>query len=105
MKLTNQEQRVSRLIAYGFSEKEIACKLFIAESTVHTHTKNIRKKINARSAVDVARFYILQNPKQFFITTLLVVVQMLSVFIVQDDQIRRFARASRSSKRYINLTV
>jgi DNA-binding CsgD family transcriptional regulator len=105
MKLTNQEKKISKLIAYGFSEKEIASKLFIAESTVHTHTKNIRKKINARSAVDVARFYILQNPKQFFITTLLVVVQMLSVFIVQDDQIRRFARASRCSKRYINLTV
>ena len=45
MKLTNQEKKISKLIAYGFSEKEIASKLFIAESTVHTHTKNIRKKI------------------------------------------------------------
>ena len=103
MKLTNQEQRVSELIAYGFSEKEIAVKLFIAESTVHTHAKNIRKKINARSAVDVARFYILQNPKQFFITTLLVVVQMFSVFIVQDDQVRRFARRSNVSRNQISL--
>ena len=105
MKLTNQEQRVSELIAYGFSEKEIAVKLFIAESTVHTHTRNIRKKINARSAVDVARFYILQNPKQFFITTLLVVVQMFSVFIVQDDQIRRFARMSNFSRNQTSLKV
>ncbi|WP_296635903.1 LuxR C-terminal-related transcriptional regulator [Polaribacter sp.] len=105
MKLTNQEQRVSKLIAFGFSEKEIAAKLFIAESTVHTHTKNIRKKIKARSAVDVARFYILQNPKQFFITTLLVVVQMFSVFIVQDDQVRRFARRSNASRKQICLTV
>ena len=105
MKLTNQEQRVSELIAYGFSEKEIAVKLFIAESTVHTHAKNIRKKINARSAVDVARFYILQNPKQFFITTLLVVVQMFSVFIVQDDQVRRFARRSNVSRNQISLKV
>ena len=105
MKLTNQEQRVSELIAYGFSEKEIAVKLFIAESTVHTHAKNIRKKINARSAVDVARFYILQNPKQFFITTLLVVVQMFSVFIVQDDQVRRFARRSNVSRKQISLKV
>ena len=105
MKLTNQEQRVSELIAYGFSEKEIAVKLFIAESTVHTHTRNIRKNINARSAVDVARFYILQNPKQFFITTLLVVVQMFSVFIVQDDQIRRFARMSNFSRNQTSLKV
>jgi len=105
MKLTNQEQRVSELIAYGFSEKEIAVKLFIAESTVHTHAKNIRKKINARSAVDVARFYILQNPKQFFITTLLVVVQMFSVFIVQDDQVRRFARRYNVSRTQISLKV
>ena len=79
--------------------------LFIAESTVHTHTKNIRKNIQARSAVDVARFYILQNPKQFFITTLLVVVQMFSVFIVQDDQVRRFARRSTASRKQICLTV
>ena len=105
MKLTNQEQRVSELIAYGFSEKEIAVKLFIAESTVHTHTKNIRKKIKGRSAVDVARFYILQNPKQFFITTLLVVVQMFSVFIVQDEQVIRFARRLKPTKREVSLTV
>ena len=105
MKLTNQEQKISELVAYGFSEKEIAAKLFIAESTVHTHTKNIRKKIKGRSAVDVARFYILQNPKQFFITTLLVVVQMFSVFVVQEDQIKRFARKVRTSRKHIILTV
>ena len=105
MKLTKQELKIAELVAYGFSEKEIAAKLFIAPSTVNTHAKNIRKKIKGRSAVDVARFYILQNPKQFFIATILVLVQMVSVFIVQDDQVRRFARRAKVSRRHVSKLV
>lgn len=98
-RLTKQENAISYLIASGYSEKEIASKLFIAESTVHTHARNIRRKIHARSAVDVARFYILANPKMFFIATMFLVIQLFTVFVNQDGQEKRFRRLSRNGRR------
>jgi DNA-binding CsgD family transcriptional regulator len=105
MKLTNQENKVSELIAFGYSEKEISTALFISENTVHTHARNIRKKIKARSAVDVARFYILNNPKKFFIATMLLFVHLVSVFMVQDLQYRRLVKNTRNSREMVNNTT
>ena len=87
--LTKREDGIAYEIAKGFSEKEIATRLFIAESTVHTHTKNIRKKIDARSAVDVARYYILQNPQKFFLAVMFLVMQSFMIFSAEDFQYRR----------------
>jgi DNA-binding CsgD family transcriptional regulator len=105
MKLTNQENKVSELIAFGYSEKEISTALFISENTVHTHARNIRKKIKGRSAVDVARFYILNNPKKFFIATMLLFVHLVSVFMVQDLQYRRLGKNTRNSREMVNNTT
>jgi DNA-binding CsgD family transcriptional regulator len=105
MKLTNQENKVSELIAFGYSEKEISTALFISENTVHTHARNIRKKIKGRSAVDVARFYILNNPKKFFIATMLLFVHLVSVFMVQDLQYRRLVKNTRNSREMVNNTT
>jgi DNA-binding CsgD family transcriptional regulator len=105
MKLTNQENQVSELIAFGYSEKEISTALFISENTVHTHARNIRKKIKGRSAVDVARFYILNNPKKFFIATMLLFVHLVSVFMVQDLQYRRLVKNTRNSREMVNNTI
>jgi DNA-binding CsgD family transcriptional regulator len=105
MKLTNQENKVSELIAFGYSEKEISTALFISENTVHTHARNIRKKIKGRSAVDVARFYILNNPKKFFIATMLLFVHLVSVFMVQDLQYRRLGKNTRNSREMVNNTI
>lgn len=101
-KFTKQEKVVAELIAFGFSEKEIAVKLFIAESTVHTHAKNIRKKINARSAVDVARFYIVENPAKFFATVLFLILQNFMVFTSTDfdGKIFRVGRKSQKIRKY-----
>lgn len=97
-KLTKQETKIAELISFGFSEKEMAAKLFIAESTVHTHAKNIRKKIDARSAVDVARFYILENPAKFFIATLFLVLQSFMVVTSSDYDIKQFRTARKTQK-------
>lgn len=88
-KLTNRENGIAELISFGFSEKEIASKLFIAESTVHTHAKNIRKKIDARSAVDVARYFILENPQKFFLAVLLIVLQSFMIVSAEDYELRK----------------
>ncbi len=65
-KLTKTETKVAKHIALGFIEKEIAVKLFVSTHTIHTHARNIRRKLNARNIADITRHYILSldNPKK-----------------------------------------
>jgi LuxR family maltose regulon positive regulatory protein len=56
--LSERELQVLRLLAAGLSNREIAEELFIATSTVNTHTNNIYNKLGVRSrtqAVALAR--------------------------------------------------
>ncbi len=46
--LTDREREVLRLVAFGYSNKEVSSNLFIAESTAKTHLKRILGKIGAR---------------------------------------------------------
>ncbi|QHE83953.1 LuxR C-terminal-related transcriptional regulator [Hydrogenophaga sp. BPS33] len=57
-KLTPKELRMLRLLADGFSNSELAVKLFVSDSTVRTHLRNINQKLNAGNrtqAVAIAR--------------------------------------------------
>lgn len=56
--LTQKEVRVLLLLAEGYSNNAMAEKLFISDSTVRTHLRNINAKLNAQSrtqAVAIAR--------------------------------------------------
>jgi LuxR family transcriptional regulator, maltose regulon positive regulatory protein len=56
--LTPKEIRVLQLLAEGYSNSAIAEKLFVSDSTVRTHLRNINNKVCARSrtqAVAIAR--------------------------------------------------
>ena len=44
--LTIREEEILRLIAGGFSNKEIGARLFISHRTVDTHRTNLMKKLN-----------------------------------------------------------
>lgn len=46
--LTEKEQQILKLIAGGFSNKEIANSIFLAEGTVKNHVSNILAKLNTR---------------------------------------------------------
>jgi DNA-binding NarL/FixJ family response regulator len=46
--LTEKEQQILKLIAGGFSNKEIASSIFLAEGTVKNHVSNILSKLNTR---------------------------------------------------------
>ncbi|MGB3068389.1 MAG: LuxR C-terminal-related transcriptional regulator [Ottowia sp.] len=56
--LTPKELRILRLLANGLSNSELAGGLFVSESTVRTHLRNINQKLNATNrtqAVAIAR--------------------------------------------------
>lgn len=96
MKLSKQETNVARLITEGYSEKEIASKLFISPHTVHNHTYNIRKKWNARSAVDVCRKFIIKNPKEFILSMMFLVMQLNMTFSMPDADFLRTSTRTNS---------
>ena len=46
---TDAEKRIVDLMYKGFKQKEIADKLFIARTTVQTHTNNIFRKLKVHN--------------------------------------------------------
>lgn len=57
-RLTNKEMKVLSVLAMGLSNMAMAEKLFVSESTVRTHLRNINMKLHAKSrteAVNIAR--------------------------------------------------
>ncbi|MES2148967.1 MAG: LuxR C-terminal-related transcriptional regulator [Pseudomonadota bacterium] len=56
--LTQKEERILALLAEGYSNSALAEKLFISDSTVRTHLRNINAKLGAQSrtqAIAIAR--------------------------------------------------
>lgn len=94
--LSKTEYKVAEHVTRGLSEKEIAAQMFISPKTVHNHTYNIRKKWNARSAVDICRMFILRldNPRQFFATIICLTIQFHVIFNCEEMDLRRPVRTS-----------
>lgn len=53
--LTRREKEVLELIAEGFTNNEIAAKLFISVSTVDTHRKNLLTKFEAKNVASMIK--------------------------------------------------
>jgi two-component system NarL family response regulator len=56
--LGGREEQVLRLIADGYSSKEIARNLQIAPSTVEVHRRNIMRKVGLHKVADLTRYAI-----------------------------------------------
>ena len=54
-RLTPREQEVMRLLAEGFTTREIGKRLFISPKTVENHRANIMKKLDLHSTIDLVR--------------------------------------------------
>lgn len=52
--LTNREEEIARLIMKGYSNKNIASKLYITEKTVKTHLTKIFKKLGINNRLELA---------------------------------------------------
>jgi DNA-binding NarL/FixJ family response regulator len=59
--LSDRESEVLRLIALGYSNKEIAASLFLSVKTIEVHKANAMRKLNLRSRIDLVRYAIFQG--------------------------------------------
>lgn len=55
--LTEREQQVAELIAWGATKKEVASHLYISVRTVENHARNIYGKINCSSASELSAWW------------------------------------------------
>jgi DNA-binding NarL/FixJ family response regulator len=59
--LSEREAEILTLLAEGFTNKEIADKLFISPRTIDTHKANIMTKLNLSSTVELVKYAIRQG--------------------------------------------
>jgi two-component system response regulator NreC len=59
--LSEREAEVLRLIAWGYSNKEIAARMEISVKTVEAHKANAMKRLGMQSRIDIVRFALLQG--------------------------------------------
>ena len=56
--LTRREKEILLMISQGFTDKEIAEKIFLSPLTITTHRKNILSKLGLKNKVELTRFAI-----------------------------------------------
>ena len=59
--LTEREAAVLRLIASGYSNKEIANQLSLSVKTVEAHKANAMRKLGLRGRIDIVKYAVLQG--------------------------------------------
>jgi DNA-binding NarL/FixJ family response regulator len=60
--LSVREMEILALLAEGFSNKEIASRVFISNATVRTHLMHIYEKLHVRCRTEAAAKYLRSNP-------------------------------------------
>jgi len=58
---SERENEVLRLIALGYSNKEIAARLSLSIKTIEVHKANAMRKLNMRGRIDIVKFAVLQG--------------------------------------------
>jgi len=61
MNLSKREQEILVLICQGLTSQNIAKELFISKHTVETHRKNMLRKLNVNSSMELVRFAVKQG--------------------------------------------
>jgi len=61
MNLSKREREILILICQGLTSQNIAKELFISKHTVETHRKNMLRKLNVNSSMELVRFAVKQG--------------------------------------------
>lgn len=61
LNISEREMEIIRLIAEGYSNKEVADKLFLSTHTVTTHRKNIMNKLGVNNTAGLVLFAVREN--------------------------------------------
>lgn len=56
--ISNREKEIINLLSQGYTQKEVAEKLFISNRTVETHVKNLTNKIDAKNTAHLIAIYV-----------------------------------------------
>jgi DNA-binding NarL/FixJ family response regulator len=59
--ISDRETEVLRLIALGYSNKEIAARLTLSVKTVEAHKANAMRKLDMNSRIDIVRYAVLRG--------------------------------------------
>ena len=59
--LTEREEEVLRMIAWGHSNKEIASRLNLSVNTIEAHKANAMQKLNMSGRIDIVRYAVLRG--------------------------------------------
>ena len=59
--LSAREEEVLRLVAWGYSNKEIAARLDLSVKTIETHKTNATQKLGLHNRIDIVRFALLHG--------------------------------------------
>ena len=57
--LTKREKEIAHYISLGNTNRNIADRLFLSADTVHTHRKNIFKKLEVHNIASLVRYMIM----------------------------------------------
>ena len=61
VEISARESEIVRLIAWGYSNKEIGGRLEISIKTVEAHKANAMRKLGIASRIDIVRYALLQG--------------------------------------------
>jgi DNA-binding CsgD family transcriptional regulator len=59
--LTERERTVAGLVAQGLTNRELAAELFVSRHTIDAHLRQIFRKLNIASRVDLTRLVTLRS--------------------------------------------
>jgi DNA-binding CsgD family transcriptional regulator len=78
---TPREMQVAELLAWGFTNKEVARQLYISELTVKTHRKHFMEKTGTRNLADITRWYFGET-KGYYLGPAPVLRKILALFFL-----------------------
>jgi DNA-binding CsgD family transcriptional regulator len=116
--LSKRELSVARLLAWGYTQKEIASRLFVSPLTINAHLRNIYSKLAIHKETDLCRWWIFyeyaitDNPLRRVIAVFFLMISLTMIF-TENNMVRVFrsmparpvARTIRTSRarRYENV--